>query len=187
MKKINRKGQKVDVAMLDCQLAILENAIVKYTCAGIISEPQGNRHPSVTPFEPFICKDGEEIVAAIGNDNMWRKFCKFAEKPELLADERFKTIALRTENYDEIKPIMVDIMKERTAEEWLELFLENDVAVTRVNNIEQVVNDPQVKARGMIMETEHPVAGKVKTVASPINLSLAKGKRNEPAPTRKGQ
>jgi CoA:oxalate CoA-transferase len=94
-REITGVGQKVDVAMLDCQVAILENAISRYLTSGIVPKPIGNRHPSITPFEAFRAKDGYVIIA-IGNDKLWEKFCNLISRPELVSDERFVTNGKRT-------------------------------------------------------------------------------------------
>lgn len=176
------RGQKVDISMLDCQVATLENAIIRYTSSGEIPMPKGNRHPSSTPFEPFICKDRDTVVIAIGNDLLWKKFCGFNGHPELLEDEKLLNNNLRTVNYPYTKALMDQIMAEKTSDEWIKLFEENQVPITRLNNIAQLVSDPQVQARGMIAETRHPIAGIVRTAASPLNFSLVSQKPNRPAP-----
>jgi len=104
------EGQLVDVGMLDCQVAILENAIARYLSTGEIPQPLGARHPSFTPFEAFETKDGY-VVLAIGNNTLWAKFCAQIGQPQLIDDDRFKTNALRTEHYDQLRPILANIMK----------------------------------------------------------------------------
>lgn len=174
-------GQKIDVAMLDCQVAILENAIARYFVTGKSPEPIGNRHPSITPFSSFKTKDGYVIIA-VGNDNLWAKFCNVVERPELIDDERFKTNPDRTKNWNELEPILNEIFNKKTTDEWLEILEKAGIPCGPINNIERIVNDPQVKAREMLVEIEHPVAGRMKIPGIPIKFSETPGKIERPAP-----
>lgn len=175
------KGQKVDVAMLDCQVAILENAIARYFVSGEIPKPIGNRHPSITPFESFDTKDGK-IMIAIGNDRLWAKFCNITGREELIEDERFRTNALRTKNHREIKSVVSEILGSKTTDYWLDIFDKEDIPATRINTIDKVVSNPQVLDRDMIVEIDHPVAGKFKMAGIPIKLSETPGDIRTPAP-----
>lgn len=175
------KGQKVDVAMLDSLVAILENAVARYVVTGEAPKPGGNRHPSIVPFEPFDTKNGEVVVAA-GNDVLWAKFCEVLGKEELINDERFATNPLRNENYDQLRPLIAEPMKEKTTEEWLEILDKAGVPNGPINTIDKVLQDPQVIAREMIVEVEHPVAGNLKMPGVPIKLSDTPGSVRTPAP-----
>lgn len=175
------KGQKVDVAMLDCQVAILENAIARYVVTGEVPKPGGNRHPSIVPFEPFETSNGEIMVAA-GNDALWAAFCKVIGREELIEDERFKTNPLRNENYDELRPLIADPMKEKTTEEWQHLLDQAGIPNGPINTIDKVIEDPQVLAREMIVEIDHPVAGKLKVPGIPIKFSRTPGKIRRTTP-----
>lgn len=177
------KGQKVDVAMLDCQVAILENAIARYCVSGEIPQPKGNRHPSVTPFEDFECSNGEKVMISVGNNGLWEKFLKTAGRMELFEDPRFATNPLRTANYAELKPIMDEIMKSRTSDEWYEQLVAANVPVTFVNTIDKVVNNEQILARDMIIEANHPKVGPFKMANTPIKMLHSQGGLRTPAPT----
>lgn len=180
-RNVTGKGQKVDVAMLDAQVAILENAISRYVVTGQVPKPGGNRHPSIVPFEPFETKNGEVVVAA-GNDVLWAKFCKVIGKEDLIDDERFKTNPLRNQNYDELRPLIAKEMVKKTTEEWLELLEKAGVPNGPINTIDKVLQDPQVLAREMIVEVEHPAAGKLKVPGVPIKFSDTPGSIRIPAP-----
>lgn len=175
------KGQKVDVAMLDCQVAILENAIARYAVTGQSPKSTGNRHPSITPFATFKASDGYVIVAA-GNDNLWRKWCVAVGREDLAEDPRFVTNALRTENWDDLEVIMSEVISQRSVEEWLHLFEEAGIPASPINRVEQVVNHPQVKAREMIVTQDHPVAGTIMMPGIPVKLSKTPGSIDSPAP-----
>lgn len=176
------KGQKVDVAMLDCQVAILENAIARYCVNGEIPQPRGNRHASITPFEDFTCKDGVKVMVAIGNNGLWKKFCTAAGHEELIEDERFAANPLRTKNYDQLKPIMDEIFLTKTSDEWYESLVAANVPVTYVNTVDKVVNNEQVLSRDMIVEANHEGVGPFKMANTPIKMSETKGGFREPAP-----
>jgi len=175
------KGQKVDVAMLDCQVAMLENAIARYAVTGEAPKPNGNRHPSIVPFETFETSDGEIMVAA-GNDALWAKLCEAIERPELINDERFMKNPLRNENYDELRPLLASAFKVKTINEWQDILDKAGVPNGPINTIDKVVKDPQVLAREMIVEIDHPVAGKTKMPGVPIKLSDTPGSIRTPAP-----
>jgi CoA:oxalate CoA-transferase len=175
------KGQMVDVAMLDSQVAILENAIARYTVTGEIPGRIGNRHPSIIPFETFATADGTIMIAA-GNDALWRKLCAALEKPELAADCRFVTNPLRAEHYDELRPLLAEIVSGRETAVWQTILDEAGVPNGPINNVAQVLADPQVRAREMIVEVEHPTAGKTELPGIPIKLSETPGSVRTPAP-----
>ncbi|EGO62715.1 CaiB/BaiF CoA transferase family protein [Acetonema longum] len=174
-------GQKVDVGMLDCQIAILENAIARYVTSGIVPGPLGNRHPSITPFSSYTAQDGYLIVGA-GNARLWEKLCAVLERPDLLADPRFATNADRTNNVNALADILNGIFKQKTIAAWLELLETAGLPCAPINTVEKIVNDPHVAAREMIVEVEHPVAGKLKMPGVPVKLSLTPGKVETPAP-----
>lgn len=175
------KGQLVDVAMLDCQVAILENAIARYVTTGEIPVPLGNRHPSITPFSAFTAKDGQLIVGA-GNDRLWIKLCDVLGKPELLTDERFGSNGDRTKHFHELHEIMNSVIIERTIDEWIALLEEAGIPCAPINNIERILNDPQIAAREMIVEVEHPIAGHLKMPGVPVKLSDSPGSVRTHAP-----
>ena len=175
------EGQLIDVGMLDCQVAILENAMVRYFSTGDIPRPLGRRHPAITPFEVFESADGY-VVIAIGNNELWRKFCEHVGQPELIDDERFNTNALRTENHESLFPILAEIMCHRTTDEWVEALEAIGVPCGPVNTVDKVANDPQVLARDMIAEVEHDTTGTVQVPGIPIKLSETPGQIDAPAP-----
>lgn len=174
-------GQKVDVGMLDCQVAVLENAMARYLSSGVVPKPAGTRHPSITPFESYTAKDGYVIVGA-GNDKLWEKLCNLLGREDLIADERFKTNAKRTENVKQLKTIFDDTFSKKTIQEWIDKLEEAGIPCAPINTVDKVINDPQVNYRNMIVETEHPVAGKIKMAGVPIKMSETPGAVEQPAP-----
>lgn len=171
----------VDVSMLDCQVSMLENAIARYSVSGETPKPEGSRHPSIAPFEVFDTAD-EPLMLAIGNDEIWVTFCRVVGREDLLAVEHFKTVSLRREHYDELIPIVCDILKQRTRRDWQELLNQHGVPNGPINTIDQVIDDEQVKHREMIVEVDHPVAGPLLIPGIPIKLSETPGSIQKAAP-----
>jgi len=163
-------GQKVDVAMLDCQVSILENALSRYQLDKVSPQPIGNRHPTITPFQAFKAKD-RYFVVAVGNDSIWTKFCKCIHKPEWLSDDRFKTNADRTKQLDILIPMIESVLIEKTVDEWLVLLDQHEVPAGPINTIDKVMENKQVQARNMIVEVDDKKAGKMKIAGNPIKMS----------------
>lgn len=162
-------GEMIDVAMLDCQISILENAIARYTVTGEVPRPEGNRHSSIVPFEPFSTKDGE-LMVAVGNDKLWTAFCKCIERKDLIDDYRFKTNADRNKYYDELRPILHEAMIDKNTEEWQKVFDVAGVPNGPINTIDKVLKDEQVNQREMIVSINHPKAGDILAPGSPIKF-----------------
>lgn len=175
------KGQLVDISMLDCQAQFIENAIVRYLNAGVIPKAIGNRHASITPFQSLPCSDGY-IMIAVGNDTLFGKFCDIIERPELKSDERFLTNSLRTQNVKALDEILRTIFPNKTCAEWLRLIGESGIPVGPINTVPQVVEDPCLKARDMIVTLKHSKIGEVKAVNTPIKLSETPGGAEKAAP-----
>ena len=176
------EGQKVDVAMLDCQVAILENAIARYLVNGAVPVPLGSRHPSISPFQAFPTKDYYVIMSA-GNDALWAKLCNVMGTPELINDPKFATNRDRNDNVVELSEIISKISVTKTTAEWMDVLEKGGLPVGPINTVDKVVHDPQIEARNMIVEVEHPVAGKMKFAGNPIKLSATPGEVTVPAPT----
>jgi CoA:oxalate CoA-transferase len=177
------KGQMLDMSMLDCQVAVLENAFTRYFVTGEAPQPIGTRHPVFTPFQAFQTQDGWLVVAVMGGANdKWPLFCVAIDRIDLIDDERFLDGWGRTRHYEVLEPILSSVMLQKTTQQWIELFLEQGIACGPVNSIPQVVEDPHVNFRGMFSEIEYPNVGKVKTVGSPIRLSGSEPEELRPAP-----
>ena len=175
------KGQLVDVAMLDSLVAVLESAIVRYFATDEIPQPLGSRHPAITPFEAFESADGH-IIIAIGNDTLWAKFCEHVDQKNLISDPRFSTNVERTANHSELFPILSEIMRQRTTDEWIDALENIGVPCGPINTIDKVVNHPQVQARNMITQVIHQMTGAVEVPGLPIKLSDTPGDVDIPAP-----
>ena len=173
-------GQMVDVAMLDCQVAILENAISRYEFTGEIPRPIGNRHPSIVPFETFNTLS-DPIMVAAGNDRLWATLCELMEL-EIACDPRYATNPQRNEHYAELRPILAEKFMTKTAEEWQPMFDKAGIPSGPINTVDKVVKNDQVVAREMILEVEHPVAGTTRVPGIPIKLSRTPGDIRMAAP-----
>jgi CoA:oxalate CoA-transferase len=164
------KGMKIDVAMLDCQVAILENAIARYTASGQVPGPLGARHPSITPFDAFATADGFIVIAA-GNDVLFAAMAKVIGRPGLPGDARFVTNDLRTRNAGELKAEIEAALAARGSRDWLGALEKAGVPCGPINNVAQVLADPQVAARNMIVTAKDEVAGPVRMAGNPIKMS----------------
>jgi CoA:oxalate CoA-transferase len=163
-------GVKVDVSMLDCQVAILENAIARYSATGEIPGPLGSRHPSITPFEAFRAGRGHVIIAA-GNDALFRRLCRCLGRDTLANDPRFASNDLRTQHCGELTSELERALAPRSAAEWLEILDAEGIPSGPINDVAQVLSHPQVRARNMIVSVDDPVAGVVEMAGNPIKLS----------------
>jgi len=175
------RGQHYDGSMIDGLFAVLENAVVRYTITGEIPEPLGSRHPSVVPFQGFRTKDSW-IIAAIGNDALWVKFCRLINHQELIEDPRFRTNPLRSKNVKELIPVLADEFLKKTTKEWSDLFEGANLPYTPINNIREICEDPHIQHRNMLVEIEQPSVGKIRIPGSPIHLSETPGEVYAPAP-----
>ena len=164
------RGMKVDVAMLDCQVAILENAIARYVAGGEVPGPLGARHPSITPFAAFEAKDGTIIIAA-GNDALFAKLANALGRAELTRDPRFLTNSQRTAHHGELKSEIERALATRTVASWLTVLAEAGVPCGPINNVAQALADPQIAARNMVVSMDDPRAGRLRMAGNPIKLS----------------
>ncbi len=164
------KGQHLDLALLDSQIALLAYQNTNFFATGQPPKRIGNLHPNIVPYQPFRTSDGEVIVAC-GNDNLYRKLCQAAGCGELATDPRFATNGKRVENRAELTRLLQEVFSRRSTREWVEALEAAGVPNGPINNLAQVYEEPQVKARGIRVELEHPVAGRLPTVASPMRFS----------------
>jgi crotonobetainyl-CoA:carnitine CoA-transferase CaiB-like acyl-CoA transferase len=175
------QGQRVDVSLLDCQVALLTYQAGIYFATGQSPERLGNKHPSITPYETFEASDGH-IIIACGNQGFWERFCKLAGLEHLLADERFSTMKKRVENREALTPLVAAGVKTRTRREWYDLLDREGIPCGLIKNVAEVCTDPQVLARDMVVQLNHPTAGPISVNGVPIKLSATPGEVKEPPP-----
>lgn len=164
------KGMKIDVAMLDCQVAILENAIARYAATGQVPGPLGARHPSITPFDAFATADGHIVISA-GNDVLFASMAKVIGRPGLAADERYSTNDKRTRNAGALKADIEAALAARDSRAWLDALEKAGVPCGPINDVAHVLADPQVAARNMVVTAKDEAAGPVRMAGNPIKMS----------------
>ena len=167
------KGTFIDVSMLDCQIAILENAIARYLSKNEIPKPMGSRHPSIAPFEAFKTKDSHIIIAA-GNDKLFEKLCNVLKISEIFNDERFNTNSSRSKNIDELKVIIENKLSSKITTDWVSQMEKERIPCGPIYNIKEAVENPQVQSRNMIVKAYHKVIGDFKLAGNPIKMSSYK-------------
>jgi crotonobetainyl-CoA:carnitine CoA-transferase CaiB-like acyl-CoA transferase len=164
------EGQHVDLALLDVQVATLANLAESYLVTGQVPARLGNAHASIVPYQAFATRDGH-VVVAVGNDGQFARLCEVAGRPEIAVDPRFGTNAARVENRAALVPIIQALLADRPTRDWVCALEEAGVPCGPINDLAQVFEDRQVRARGLRVEVPHPLAGSVPVVASPIRLS----------------
>lgn len=164
------ESTKVDIGMFDCQLALLENAIMRYTVEGEIPGPLGARHPTITPFQAFKTSDGAIIIAA-GNDGLFIKTCEALGRPDLAANADYKTNALRQKHHGRLEREMEDVLKADTTDHWIAVVGKAGVPCGPINNIAQALAHPQVAARNMVVEVPDGSGGMLKLAGNPLKMS----------------
>jgi crotonobetainyl-CoA:carnitine CoA-transferase CaiB-like acyl-CoA transferase len=168
---VTGQGQYIDIGMMDTTVAMLANAGMNYLHGDMLGR-LGNAHPNIVPYQPFQTADGY-IIVAIGNDSQFGRFCELADRTDLSADPEFATNAARVRNREALVPILNDVFAARTSAEWLSGLEEQKIGCGPINNLQQVFDDPHVKAREMVINMEHSLAGKkgADLIASPMRFS----------------
>ncbi|MEI9995521.1 MAG: CoA transferase [Rhizomicrobium sp.] len=164
------RGQKVDISMLDSQVALLENAISRYVATGDVPGRLGSRHPSIAPFAAFATKDGHIAIAA-GNDDLFARVARVIGREDLIADARFTSNPTRVVHVDALAAEIETALSARSSQDWLEALDEAAVPCGPLNNVAQVMDDPQVRHRNMIIETLDPDLGPIRMQGNPVKLS----------------
>lgn len=163
-------GEWIDLALLDCQVAMLANQGQNYLSGdGSLTPRMGNSHPNVAPYEVFPTVDGH-LVLTVGTDYQFRKFCAVVKRDELATDPRFITNPNRIVNRRELSLLVKAILAQRTTADWLAAFGEAGVPCGPINTLDQVYRHPQVVAREMLFEMQHPLAGPVPLTSNPIHF-----------------
>ena len=164
------ESTKVDIAMFDCQLALLENAIMRYTVEKEIPGPLGARHPTITPFEAFATSDGSIIIAA-GNDSLFVKMCEALGRHDMAANPEYKSNALRQKSQKKLKQEIESVLKANTTDHWIAVVSKGGVPCGPVNTLAEAMDNPQVKHRGIRTVVDHPVHGPIEQVRNPLMFS----------------
>ncbi len=174
------EAQKIDVAMMDCQVAILENAVARYQATGQVPTPIGSRHPSITPFDSFATADGFFVIAA-GNDSLFEALCRALDRDDLLEDARFASNDLRTQNEAALKPQLEQTLRTRGSAAWLEVLAQAGVPCGPIQHVGQVLDDPQIRARNMAVRLDEPGLEEFEVAGNPIKSSSFEDPDQRPA------
>lgn len=172
-------GQHLDIAMLDCQVAMLEGALGQYSATGAIPGRIGSRHPSITPFQQFPAAD-DYFVVGVGNEGLWQQFCEAIGMPHLKDDPRFADNPSRTRNHGQLDPILREHFLTHPRAHWINLLGEVGVPCAPVSNVADVARNPQLVARNMILGADHPTFDGLLVPGSPLKSAG----QDSPPPTR---
>lgn len=181
------EGQHLDMALLDAQVAMLANLGANYLVSGKVPGRAGNAHQNIVPYQVFEvapAADGmkDHIILAVGNDGQFAKFCQVAGRPELASDPRFARNQDRVRNRAVLVPLLEEVLRTRRKAEWLPALEAAKVPCGAINNLAEVFADPQVRERGMVHRWEHPLAGSLDLVGSPLKLSATPVRTDLPPP-----
>lgn len=168
-RNVSGEGQHIDMALLDCTVAVGSNQAVSYLMTGKVPKRFGNAHAAVVPYQAFATADGHVIIT-VGNDAQWQRYCSVMDRPDLANDERFKKTNDRIVNREILVPEIARTMATRTCQDWLTNLEAADVPCGPINNYKQVFEDPQVMHRKMHVEIPRTDGGSVPALASPLRL-----------------
>jgi len=163
------QGQRIDISLLDSQVALLSYVASNYLVSGEPPRRYGNGHPNIVPYQSFRARDGFFAFAA-GNDGQWRKFCQAVDRTGWADDPRFATNGDRVRHRGELVPLLSELFATRAARAWIDLCESIGIPAAPINTVDQVFQDPQVQARRLRTSAQHPVSGEVPLVASPLSI-----------------
>jgi formyl-CoA transferase len=175
------EGQYIDMALLDVQVSMLANMNTNFLASGNPPRRWGNAHPNIVPYQTFATADGH-IIVAVGNDGQYKRFVEAGGRPELATDERFATNPMRVRHRDTLVPLLADMVKTKTKQQWIDALEAAGVPCGPINNLDEVFENQQVQARGLRMDLPHPTGGNVKLVGSPMKMSATPPQYNLPPP-----
>ncbi|KAF2851664.1 CAIB/BAIF family enzyme [Plenodomus tracheiphilus IPT5] len=179
----SKEGQHIDVALSDCQIATLSNLASSVLISGEKDSGRwGTAHPSIVPYRGFSTLDGDIMVGG-GNDRQFQILCDLLDKPEWKTDPRYDTNNARVQNREQLEPLLEQIFKTKTTEEWLAIFDGSGMAYAAINDILTSLNHQQVRARNMVVEIEHETCGPIKLVNTPVKFSSSKPSIRSAPPT----
>ncbi len=175
------QGQRIDMALLDSQVALMSYVASNYLVSGELPGRFGNGHPNIVPYQEFTARD-QQFAFACGNDGQWTRFCTAVACPEWISDERFATNAARLANREQVIIMLNDLFATRDAADWMTLCDEIGIPTAPINNMAQVFQHEQVQARQMQMAMSHPTAGTISLVNSPLKIPTAPTQARYPPP-----
>ncbi len=181
VKEKTGQGQRVDVSMLEGQMSLLNVNISAFLADGEMPVPMGTAYKALLPYQTFRTKT-RDLAIAIGSQKLWKLFCPLIGHPEITDDPRFANNGVRITNRDALIELVQNAFLTKSYEEWEQILLGAGIPVGAVNNLGELLEHPQVAARGAMVETEHPRAGPVKLVGVPVKLSQTPGAVRSPSP-----
>jgi formyl-CoA transferase len=164
------KGQHIDISLLETTMSMLSNVSSNYLISGEEARRYGNAHPNIVPYQAFQTSDGYMAVGC-ANDRLYQRLCRLLEHEELATDPRFTTNPQRVVNRAELLPVLQAAFRKRATAEWLLELRAAGIPCGAINSVSQAFSDPQIQARGLVWECEHPTAGPIKLVGSPMHFS----------------
>jgi len=168
------KGQMIDVSLLDSQVAWLTYRAGSFFASGKIPQPLGSGHPNIVPYQAFKAND-TYVNIAVGNDQLWQKFCSAVGLEDIVENPKFATNAKRVENRNELVNIISNIVSSKNAQEWLDILTKAGVPCGPIYTLDEIFTDPQVLHRNMVKDLDHIKAGKIKVTGVPVKLSATPG------------
>ena len=175
------RGQFVDVSMMDALMSTMLPSFARYLASGEIPVPRGTLYDGIVPYRNFVCADREVTVAA-ASDKLWRGFCEAIGRADLINHADYRTNALRIENRSVLEPLLEEIFRGESAAHWVEALSRHGVPCTVVRNLQEVIEDEQTRARNMTPVVEHAVAGPIRVIGVPVQLSETPGRITRAAP-----
>ena len=176
------KGQKIDVALLDSMVSTLTYQAGIYFGTGRVPQRMGNRHPSIVPYETFETADGY-LTIGVTNDAQWHRFCEAIGLKDLEKDERYLDVPHRVKNYEALRAVLACTFQQNTIQHWLGKLRAAGIPCGEVRTVAGALEEPQLKAREMIVELDHPKAGRIRATGLPIKMSGGRPARPSPPPT----
>jgi crotonobetainyl-CoA:carnitine CoA-transferase CaiB-like acyl-CoA transferase len=169
------RGQFVDVSMMDTVMSTMLPSFARYLASGVVPKPMGTLFEGIVPYRNFVCAD-REITVAVASDKLWKSFCEASGRADLADNSDYKTNPLRVKNRAVLEPILEAMFRSRPAEEWVQLLSQFGVPATVVRNLKEVIEDEQTSARNMTPTVQHPVAGAIRVLGVPVQLSDTPGR-----------
>jgi crotonobetainyl-CoA:carnitine CoA-transferase CaiB-like acyl-CoA transferase len=175
------RGQFVDVSMMDTVMSTMLPSFARYLASGVVPRPMGTLFEGIVPYRNFLCAD-REITVAVASDKLWKSFCEAIGRPDLIVAPDYKSNPLRVKNRGVLEPMLEAMFHSRPADYWVDLLAKHGVPATVVRNLKEVVEDEQTEVRNMTPLVDHPVAGPIRVLGVPVQLSETPGRIGDAAP-----
>jgi len=175
------RGQLVDVSMMDGVMSTMLPSFARYLACDVIPGPMGTLFDGIVPYRNYVCAD-REITIAVASDKLWKSFCEAIGRLDLIQHPEYKSNPLRVKNRDALEPMLEALFRSRPAEHWVQVLSQHGIPCTVVRNLKEVIDDPQTTVRNMTPVVDHAVAGPVRVLGVPVQLSETPGRLTQAAP-----